>query len=254
MDIFFKTIARQDVPESIVTDNAFFQARKKLKHGAFVELNQRTNENFYKTNSIERWHGFRLLATDGSTAKVPRTSGCRDYFGELTGNRGDPCPLSRVSQCFDVLNHITIDAVISPLHRDERELAADHFRHLGKEDLLLLDRGYPAFWIFNGILDKGANLCARISSQFAPKIRANFLQSGKQEDIVTITPSPATISKCRKRNLSAQPLHLRIIRIEIDGAEEPEVLLTSLLDTERFPYECFAELYHERVRGYDLII
>ncbi len=133
-----------------------------------------------------------------------------------------------------------------PPHRGERELAADHLQHLGEGDLLLLDRGYPAFWLFNAILGRQAHLCARISSQFAPETRAHFLQSGKQEDIVTITPSSATVSKYRKRNRSAQPLRLRIIRIDLDGTEEPEILLTSLLDIEQYPYEYFAELYHQR--------
>ncbi len=53
--------------------------------------------------------------------------------------------MARVSQLFDVLNHITIDAVISPKKDGERALAVEHFEYLRPYDLVLLDRGYPAF-------------------------------------------------------------------------------------------------------------
>lgn len=41
-------------------------------------------------------------------------------------------------------------------------------------DLLLLDRGYPAYWIFNLILSRGGNFCAGISTQW--KIVQRFPQ------------------------------------------------------------------------------
>jgi len=63
---------------------------------------------------------------------------------------------------FDALNGITIDAIISPKDKGERILAAEHMKHLSPGDLVLLDRGYPAFWLFALILSKGAHFCSRI--------------------------------------------------------------------------------------------
>lgn len=246
LDIFFKTVNGKDVPESIVTDSAFFQARKKLKHEAFIELRQRTNEYFYNTYPCMRWHQFRLVATDGSTAKVPKNPNCRDYFGELVPNRGEPCPLGRVSQCFDVLNHNTIHATISPKIVGERELAAEHLQCLGPGDLMLLDRGYPAFWLFSYILEKQVHFCARVNRNFAPDILSNFLLSDEKETIVSFEPSAATLSKCRKRNLPCSSLTLRVIRVDSKDIEDPVILVTSLLDTRKYPYEIFADLYQQR--------
>ncbi|MGA1865610.1 MAG: hypothetical protein ACMUHX_11180, partial [bacterium] len=70
----------------------------------------------------ETWHGFRLLATDGSTIKVPRTEEASAYFGTWNPPKGERCPVARVSQLFDVLNHITIDVLIAPKSRGERNL------------------------------------------------------------------------------------------------------------------------------------
>ena len=45
--------------------------------------------------------------------------------------------------------------------------------------------------------------------------------------------------------LETKPLKLRLIRIELDNGET-EILITSLIDRNAYPYELFSELYHER--------
>lgn len=45
----------------------------------------------------------------------------------------------------------------------ERELAAQHMLNVMPHDLILLDRGYPAWWLFQLILFMNVNFCARIS-------------------------------------------------------------------------------------------
>ena len=71
-------------------------------------------------------------------------------------------PKARASQMFDVLNKVTIDALIKPKNQGERELASFHFLKLLPQDLILLDRGYPAHWLFKIVLSMGANFFARI--------------------------------------------------------------------------------------------
>jgi hypothetical protein len=74
--------------------------------------------------------------------------------------------MARISQFFDVLNKVTVDAIISPYHIGERELLHQHLVNLLPNDLLLPDRGHPAYWVFNLILSQGGNFCARISKQW----------------------------------------------------------------------------------------
>ena len=45
--------------------------------------------------------------------------------------------------------------------------------------------------------------------------------------------------------LDLKPLKLRLIRIDLPTGET-EILITSLIDKELYPYDIFAELYHER--------
>jgi hypothetical protein len=244
LDSFFKTVSGSDVADRKVTDSAFCQARKKLKHSAFIELIRKGVEFFTAHFSPKTWHGFRLLATDGSTIKVPRTEEISDYFGTWNPAKGERCPVARVSQMFDVLNHIIIDALIAPKSHGERDLAAQHFAHCGPQDLILLDRGYPAFWLFHLILHKGAHFCARLPINLWKAAR-RFSASGLDEKMVMVYPSAVSKKMCAQLGLPTTPLKLRLIRIDL-GTKEPEVLITSLMDTAAYPHALFKELYHDR--------
>ena len=57
------------------------------------------------------------------TGRVPDEQEIIDHFGLWNVKKGNPCPKARVSQMFDVLNKITLDAIIQPKSKGERELA-----------------------------------------------------------------------------------------------------------------------------------
>ncbi len=185
------------------------------------------------------------MAIDGSTARVPDEKQIINHFGVWHSKKGEkPCPKARVSQLFDVLNKITIDAIISPKNEGEIELAAFHCLKLEKRDLILLDRGYPAYWLFKLILAQGAQFCARISYK-KWKVVKQFYESGKPEKIVKLPASALSKKKCRELEYDVHPLEARLIRVELDSGET-EILVTSLTDMDAFPKELFADLYHLR--------
>lgn len=152
--------------------------------------------------------------------------------------------MARISQMFDPINRITSHALISPKKVGEREMAASHFEHLTNHDLVLLDRGYPAFWLFKLILSYDAHFCSRISNK-RWKIIREFVKSGKREQVVSIEAPATSIASCLDYRLDTNPLKLRLIRVELDSGET-EVLITSLTDLEKYHSHLFAELYHDR--------
>jgi hypothetical protein len=244
LDEFFKLQNGTDLAVRIVTKSAFTQARKKLKSEAFIELNQVQTAYFYQFLEPQRWYGWRVVAVDGSTVQLPNTQEVLDHFGAWQPAKGAACPMARVSQMFDVLNHITLDAAITQKSQGERYLAATHFAFLRPDDLVLLDRGYPAFWLFALILDKKAQFCARMKLSGWTVVK-DFVASGLNEQIVRVLPTYAARQECCDRKLSSQPLTIRLIRIELEDGEV-EVLATSLLDSQAYPVSLFKELYHLR--------
>jgi hypothetical protein len=245
LDRYFKILNHWEIAERVVYKSNFTKARSKLKYDAFTELNNSQVQYFYDHFFHQTWHGFNLLAIDGTTVRVPEHSDIMDHFGAWNSAKGrKPCPKARVSQMFDVLNKITIDAVISPKKVGERELANFHFMKLMHDDLVLMDRGYPAYWLFNAIGAMKANFCARVSHK-KWKVVKKFYKSGQFESIVKLKSSPISKRKSIEMGLETGPMKVRLIRVPLDTGKT-EILMTSLLDKKLYPAEEFKSLYHLR--------
>jgi hypothetical protein len=245
LDKFFKTINHSELPNRGATSSAFTQARKKLSHKAFIELNQAQVKYFYKNVDYNRWQGFRLTAIDGSTLILPKNEETIKEFGLFSHSaKNTPVVMARASQCYDVLNKITLDSILSPLSIGELDLAVEHIKAADKNDLLLFDRGYNAFWLFNMIVSMETNFCARINISWWKAAR-ELLSSGLREGIFKIYPSNKSKKKLEELGISTEPIELRFICIELENGDK-EILATSLLDTEKYPYELFSDLYNNR--------
>ena len=60
----------------------------KLKFEAFVELNRHLVSYFEDKFNPHKWCGFRLLAIDGLTTRLPIMEAISDHFGVLKGRQG----------------------------------------------------------------------------------------------------------------------------------------------------------------------
>jgi hypothetical protein len=67
--------------KQIVSGAAFTKARQKLKHTAFIELNQQAVVVTTYANEHKRHMGLRILAVDGSKVILPNTTEIQEVFG-----------------------------------------------------------------------------------------------------------------------------------------------------------------------------
>ncbi|MFV1976089.1 MAG: IS4 family transposase [Candidatus Scalindua sp.] len=252
LDRFFKAYNDKKVSERYVTQSAFSQARLKIKPEAFEELSGDCVNYFYSNYAYKVWNGFRLIAIDGSEVLLPKNKGTVDEFGEYTTNfMNGTVVLARLSKAYDVLNNISIPA--SPVGGDaklvnteigEHPLAKEHLEHLGEGDLILYDRGYPSYDLFKKDIDKGCQFCARVAVANWSAAK-KLVESGEKEIIAEITPGYEMKKQYKRQGIDFEPIKCRFICIELSTGEK-EVLITSLLDVEEYPYELFDELYHLR--------
>ena len=244
LDRFFEGLGGLGGVARTVTKAAFSIARRKLHFGAFVDINRVAIKTFYTHQPIRRWHGLRLLAVDGSTALLPRSPEISEFFGVVDSQQPVPQPIGRISMLYDVLNRVTLDAHLSPYGIGEHDLLQLHLPFVGRDDLLLLDRGYPAFWLLVLLERQRLPYCMRATATSSPAI-VDFLRSGQPEAIIDLTAGREARRLCRRKGLPVLPTPVRLVRVELSTGES-EVLITSLLDTIRFPHPLFAELYHQR--------
>ncbi len=245
LDRFFKTYNNKLLPERFISQGAFSQARLKIRPEAFVELRNDTIEHFYSNYNIQKWNGFRLIAIDGSEVILPKTKETIKDFGEYTTNfMKKTVVLARVSKAYDVLNKLTIDAKLVNRKIGEHPLANLHLEFCGKGDLVLYDRGYPSFDLFRNTLASGSHFCARVTVSNW-NVAKKLVKSGKNEIITEIMPSNDLKRKYKKEGIVAEPIKCRFVCIELSTGEK-EVLITSLLDKEKYPHSIFKGLYHLR--------
>lgn len=109
--------------------------------------------------------------------------------------------------------------------------------------MLLYDRGYTAFWLMALHNERGIHFCRRMRSA-QERAALRFIESGQREAWIRIEPTAEQARACRSRGLSAEPIEVRLIRVDL--SDEVEVLMTSLRDADRYGAEHFGALYHQR--------
>jgi hypothetical protein len=244
LDRFFKKLNESDLTEQFVTKSAFSQARKKIDPEAFRELSQKTVNHFYSHYKYHKWKNHRLIAIDGSEVLLPSNKETVKEYGDYANNRTKKnVVIARFSKAYDVLNNIAIDAYLTKRTNGEHKLAEKHLAYLGKGDLLLLDRGYPSYYLFKRILQNESDFCARVTvSNWL--IARDFAASGQNDAIIELEPSRTIVKNLYKNGIDTLPLKLRFIKIKLESGED-EVLITSLLDSS-YKYDWFKRLYHMR--------
>ena len=244
LERFFRVFHALAWTPSPLDPSAVSHARRKLRFGAFVEMNQRVIQWFYQHGTPRLWQGLQLRVVDGSTLRLPDTPAVGRQFGFPGSRRGRPAPSARVSLLSDPLNEVILDARLASIGTDERTLLRRQLRCLQPGQLLLGDRGYAAFDLFVRISAQGADFCFRLTVGSWPAAQA-FVASGATEQILWLDPTHDYRRECQRRGQVARPVRVRLIRVELNTGEV-EVLITSLLDSQRYPAEVFGPLYHLR--------
>lgn len=247
LDSFYKEATGNEFNIRAATKSAFTKSRAKLKHEAFIELNDNVNQTFYKEAPYLVWHQMRLLSADGTRLVLPNHKSVVEEFGEHSfgPNADSKRSLGLASFLYDSLNLITLDARIASYSSSERELLYQHLEKVKKGDLLLLDRGYPSISLLFLLMAKGIEFCIRMKEDWWLSVK-DFMESGEKERIVNFK-----LPKKDREFLKDYPalvdkeITCRLVCIELENGQK-EVLCTSLTDMEKYSYDDFCELYHFR--------
>jgi hypothetical protein len=104
-----------------------------------------------------------LLCIDGSTLELPKSQETLDDFG--VNSELDMIPMAKISTLFDLLNEFIVDSAIAPSRTSEYDLAINHLDKLKQGDLLILDRGYCAQWLFYLLIKNKIDFVIRIQHE-----------------------------------------------------------------------------------------
>ncbi len=249
LDRFYKQLKHSEFSIREVSKGAFSQSRAKLNPWAFQRLNEVALDCFYSRAEVYLWYGMRLMAVDGSRLMLPNHASVVEEFGQHQfGPKADaPRSMALCSMYYDVLNQITLDAQIAPYTSSERDLLMDHLEkvHVHPNDLLLLDRGYPCFWLLFLLKAKGYQFCVRLKDNWWLEVK-DFVESEEEERIVSFSlPKKDREKLADHPEYQGQKIECRLIKVPLDDGKV-EVLCTSLTDQKAYKLQEFKALYHYR--------
>lgn len=215
-----------------ITKQAFSKARQNISPEAFNELCRLFVEKFYSLKkNLNTWNGFNILAIDGTSLQVPDTEECGKYFGLSSNQNKTRTAVATASALYDVLNDIIVDARITKYKTSERYIAKQHIEVLvnripSKNSIVIFDRGYPSYDMFDHLNDKGLLFLMRVSTSF------KLVQSIDSDDSILEYKLKGEIKK------------VRVLRIKL-SEDVTEVLVTNIYD-EKITIIEFKELYFLR--------
>lgn len=139
-----------------------------------------------------------------------------------------------------------LKTVLAGYRSAERALLMPLLPQLNPDDLLILDRGYPAAWLFAAFGQQSRHFLSRIDGAQWPEVQA-FAQSEALEQIVTRPVTRESQRAACALGIEGLPdtVTYRLIRV-LQPNGKPQLLATSLLDTQRYPASDFADLCHQR--------
>lgn len=229
---------------SLPVKSALSQARQRLGVKPLVELFRALARPIARPDQAWAFYkGLRLMALDGTKMDLPDTPENERYFGRPGAGRGKAAwPVAAVIALIEVGTRLTVDAFVGRYKTSEQSAAIRLMRSLTHGMLLLWDRAFVGYELWNEARKRGADLLGRLKSNmiFEP---IQTLSDGSF--LAKLYPSPYARRK-DEGGILVRIIESTITNPLLPGFGERHRLITSLLDAELYPAKELIVLYHER--------
>ena len=236
LDGFFASVCDSGLPLRAVSDRAFAKARDPIHLPAMTALNDMVVRRADEAGFNPRWCGLRVVAADASLL-MPAVRPC--LLGRSAAVRDQ-----RLFALFLPGAELTLHASVHSALVAERSMLVEALDVLGPDDVLVLDRGYPAAWLVALLNAGGVRFVMRCDNNGGWRAAKSFMRSGAVQADVSLNPPSA--DEVRDWACPAGSPSVRLVRQVAPNGQVR--LLATNLDAEAFPAELFADLYHQRWR------
>jgi hypothetical protein len=230
--------------DTIPTRSALCQARQRLGIAPLRALFHRVVRPLTDDQTPgATFGGLRLMAIDGTKLDIPDTPANEAAFGRPRGGRGDGAfPQVHKLSLVELGSRAELAFIVKPCMRNEAVIAWGLRRHFQAGMLVLADREFFSFPLWQAYRTRGAQLLWRGKTNFVLE-PFEVLSDGSY--LTKIYPRP------RNRVRDRRGITVRVIKYTIDdprraGHHQVHILLTSLLDAEAHPAVDLILCYHQR--------
>ena len=234
--------------------SAYCTAREYLPEEACLELVRVTGRQVEEEAPAEwLWLGHRVLDVDGSTLTMPDTAANQKEYPQQPNQKpGCGFPIARVVVVFSLAVGTVLDAAIGKYEgkqTGENSLFRTLHNTLQEGDVVLADRYFSGWFDIALLKQRGVEIVVR-----KHQLRATDFRTGKRlgrDDHLVCWSKPQRPDWMSKEQYAALPdsLTMREVRIHVKqkGFRTRElVVVTTLLDQEKYPASEIAQLYRRR--------
>lgn len=233
-----------------VASSALTQARARLGPEPMEWLFLRSAEEWANRSAdADRWRGLALYGVDGTTLRVADSPENREHFGGQDSGRHEGgrderqsgYPLMKLVVVMALRSHVIGAAVFGPYATDERTYATSLWQTVPDRSLVLVDRNHLQASVLVPLMTTGTARHWMTRAKSTTKF-SSIRKLGPGDELVEFKVS----TEARRKDPSL-PTHFdaRAIKYQRKGYK-PQLLLTSLVDAEKYPASELRELYHER--------
>lgn len=224
--------------------SALTQARQRLGVKPLVELFRALAHPIARLDQAWAFYnGLRLMALDGTNMDLPDTPENERFFGRPGAGRGKAAwPVAAVIALIEIGTRLTVDAFVGRYKTSEQSAAIRLMRSLTAGMLLLWDRAFVGYELWNEAIKRGAHLLGRLKRNMIFRPIQN-LSDGSF--LAKLYPNPYARSK-DQGGILVRIIEYTITDPLLPGFGEKHRLITSLLDHELYPAKELIVLYHER--------
>ncbi|MFC8278462.1 IS4 family transposase, partial [Streptomyces sp. NPDC057271] len=224
----------------VPTTAAIGRARRRLGVEPLKVLFARVCRPVAVPQTAGAWYRrWRLVAVDGTTLDLADTAENAGFFGRPGSGRGTGAfPQARLVALAECGTHAVFGAAVGPLSVSEPVLSRQLFGELRAGMLLLADRGFYGFELWQAARATGADLLWRMRKSTALPV-VQVLADGSYL---------STVHAEKDRKSRRNPVEVRVIEYTLARTGDATVyrLLTTLLDPEQAPAKELAALYAQR--------
>ncbi len=233
---------------------AYCRARAKLPEVVIRRLAVQVGERLESQVPADwLWHGRHVKLADGTTLTAPDTPANQRAYPQNTAQQpGLGFPIVRMVVLLSLATGLLCDMAVGPYagkETGENALLRTMWDALHRGDILLVDRLYCCYCLLALALQRHVDMAARLHQRRKADFRRGHCIARDDRLIEWHRPTrPEWMDEATYATIPAT-MRLRQIRAEVQEPgfrAERMVVVTTLLDAERYPAQDIVALYHDR--------
>ena len=228
------------------TQEAYRKACLKLPVDLVHEAARQTHQ-CARSTSDPLYEGLRVRLTDGTKVIVPRTPGTVATFGLGSGRTGDAYyPQLHAGGFLDLATGTFADVNFDHGVPAERQMVLEDARRIGEPTLYVCDAGHNGMAHVYLLAQTGQHVLMELKMG---DLAEQFRKSRQRSKVVQVTLDRTHLKNYPEHaHLEGTTFAVRLIRTYGSGRLRSKVLLTTLLDPQRYRWRDLVRLYVQRWR------